>query len=65
MKIEIEIPDPPSGYTTPQRGPLWLPIRESLFVLIGENWVRGNQIISGGSYWIYTELKKERRNNEN
>jgi len=55
MQITIEIKDPPNGYGTPKRGPIYLPIGSEL-VLIGNCWVRAADIIqSGGSTWIYAE----------
>ena len=55
MVITIEVKDPPEGYGTPKRGPIYLPIGDEL-VLIGEHWVRAVDVVKGGgSTWIYAE----------
>ena len=55
MVITIEVKDPPEGYGTPKRGPIYLPIGDEL-VLIGDCWVRAvDEVKGGGSTWIYAE----------
>ena len=43
MKIEIEIPDPPKGYGTPCRKPLYFPFGDDL-ILIGNAWVLASNV---------------------
>jgi len=58
MIISIAIKDPPEGYDTPKRGPLYLPICDSTLILIGECWIRAvEEINQGGDYWIYANKK--------
>jgi len=55
MIISITIKDPPEGYDTPRRGPLYLSVCDSTLILIGECWVGAKEEITrGGDYWIYT-----------
>ena len=52
MKIEIEIPDPPEGYRTPERKPLYHPF-EDVVILTGDCWVLASDVLwHGGSTHI-------------
>jgi len=54
MEITINIKEPPEGYKTPRRGPLYLPVGDEL-VLIGECWCRAkDRVKTGGDFWIYS-----------
>jgi len=61
MKIEIEIPEPPKGYGTPERRPLYQPFWDTL-ILIGDDWVLASDVLwYGGSTHIcaHREVKDE------
>ena len=47
MKIEIEIPAPPDGYSVPERKPIFLPFSNTL-ILVGQAWVRAADVLQYG-----------------
>ena len=56
IEITIKVAVPGEDYNTPKYGPLYLPIRKTTIILIGNNWCRAiDHIKTGGDYWIYAE----------
>lgn len=52
MQITIEIEDPPKGYSTPERRPIYLPFGETI-ILIGGCWIRAvDELTLGGETHI-------------
>lgn len=52
MKITVEIPDPPEGYTTPERKPVYRPFT-GILILVGDYWTRAeDELVLGGCTYI-------------
>lgn len=64
MKITIEIPSPPKGYSVPERRSVYLPFDNTL-ILIGDTWVLGTDYFTvGGTKRICCFKIKEENSNE-
>ena len=50
MKIEIEIKDPPDGFSTPQWRPIYNPMA-GIIILVGEKWCRAEDRLPFGGIW--------------